>query len=143
MFVRIDDFPQDCEQERHVSVHIEDFDVYSMDNTLAHVVVPMLKKLKSVKIGIPGDLVHEIHEFNEQSELHLDLTAKELDKLEFEQAEKKWNDIMDKMIWSFEQAMNDYEDLYEEVAKGELESYEKKLAEGFNLFGKYYRSLWW
>jgi len=143
MFVRIDDYPQDCEQKRHISVQIEDFDVYSMDTTLAHIVVPMLKKLKEVKIGVPGDIIHEFHQYAEQNPLDLGMSSKELDDLEFERAEQKWNEILDKMIWAFEQALNDYEDLYSEVSSGQLESYEKKLAEGFELFGKYYRSLWW
>lgn len=143
MFVRIDDYNQDCEQKRHISVQIEDFDVYSMDTTLAHIIVPMLKKLKGVKVGIPGDIIHEFHQFNDQKHLELGLSQKELDDLEFERAEQKWNEIMDKMIWSFEQAMNDYEDLYCGASCGDFESYEKKLAEGFNLFGRYYRSLWW
>lgn len=143
MFVRIDDYPQDCDKERHISVQIEDFDVYSMDTTLAYIVVPMLKKLKQAKIGVPGDIVHELHQYAEQNYLDLGLTQKELDDLEYERAEQKWQEIMDKMIWSFEQAMNDYEDLYQEVSSGDLKTYEEKLEEGFQLFGKYYRSLWW
>lgn len=143
MFVRIDDYPQDCEKERHISVQIEDFDVYSMDTTLAHIVVPMLRKLKSVKVGIPGDLVHEFHELSQQSELDLGLSAKELDNIEFEKAEAIWNEILDKIIWSFEQAKNDYEESYDKTYEGRFDLYEKKLQEGFALFGKYYRSFWW
>jgi len=143
VFVRIDDYPQDCEKERHINVQIEDFDVYSMDATLAHIIVPMLKKLKEVKVGIPGDLVKEFHQFGIQTDLDLGVSPESLDRMEMEYAEKRWNEILDKMIWSFEQSMNDYERLYEYCDRGELDQYEKHLEEGFELFGKYYRSLWW
>jgi hypothetical protein len=143
MYVRIDDYPEDCEQERFIDVQVEDFDVFSMDTQLAHVIVPMLKLLREKKAGIPGDIINTFHECSDQLELDFGLTPKEIDEIEFECAEKKWNDILDKMIWSFEQAMNDYPLMYSSMSKGDFERYEERMQEGFELFGRYYRSLWY
>ena len=36
-------------QKRRVFVHIDNYDVWSMDSTLAYIILPMLKKLKEQK----------------------------------------------------------------------------------------------
>ncbi|WP_347851803.1 hypothetical protein [Planktomarina sp.] len=89
-----------------VSVKIDPWDTYSMDYTLANIVLPMLIQLKTTSHSYPSDL-----------------------------NEKKWDNILDKMIYSFElKLQNDGYDLSEKE--------EKKMQEGFVLFGKYYQNLW-
>ena len=61
-----------------VKVRIDKWDTWSMDHTLAHVIHPMLVQLKATNHGYPSGLT-----------------------------EKKWDDIMDEMIWAFEQKLRD------------------------------------
>lgn len=51
---------------------------------------------------------------------------------------KSWMKILDKMIWSMEQ-------IVEEKKPDDMEwdEYEKKVSYGITLFGKYFRCLWW
>ena len=39
-----------------VKVKIDKYDTWSMDTTLAHIVIPMLKQLKDTKHGVPLSL---------------------------------------------------------------------------------------
>ena len=50
---------------------------------------------------------------------------------------EEWLAILDKMIWSFEYLISG-----EEFYKENNNENNKKEAEGFELFGKYFRSLW-
>ena len=61
-----------------IKVRIDKWDTWSMDHTLAHVIHPMLVQLKATNHGYPSGLT-----------------------------EKKWDDIMDEMIWAFEQKLRD------------------------------------
>ena len=123
-------------------VKIDRWDTWSMDYTLGLIILPMLKQLKADKHGHPGDLT-----------------------------EKQWDVIMDKMIWSFEQVVEFYPDSQFWLVKPELDwdavcevnenglrgfkwkqegkldkrgytKHHKKIDEGLELFGKYYRALW-
>jgi hypothetical protein len=120
-----------------IKVRIDKWDTWSMDYTLAHVIHPMLVQLKATNHGYPSGLT-----------------------------EKKWDDIMDEMIWAFEQKLRDnwendyyeYRELgLEEEGKDALASFgsklvwedpegraahQKRMTAGFKLFGKYYENLW-
>ena len=52
---------------------------------------------------------------------------------------EKWLEALDKMIWSFDFLINEDEFDYEFEKAMEMG---KKQQEGFELFGKYYLSLW-
>ena len=45
---------------RRVSVEIERFDTYSLDHTLAHIILPALLQLKATKHGIPHEFVADV-----------------------------------------------------------------------------------
>jgi len=96
---------------RRVSVEIERFDTYSLDHTLAHIILPALLQLKATKHGIP-------HEFADaggadyESQESFDF-YKESHDWAFEQKVKEWDLVLDKMIWSFQQiAFDDYDQEY-------------------------------
>ena len=38
-------------QQRKIKIHIDDYDTWSMDHTLALIILPMLKQLKATKHG--------------------------------------------------------------------------------------------
>ena len=117
--------------KQKISVRIDKHDTWSMDHTLAHIILPMLVQLKENNHGYPSGLT-----------------------------EKKWDDIMDEMIWAFEQKLRDnWEDDYygpyiESEDKRELfgrfewvddegrQKHQERMTNGFKLFGKYYENLW-
>ena len=49
MKIKIGKYPKDTTKERIVNVTIEEQDTWNMDETLALIIVPMLKQLKEQK----------------------------------------------------------------------------------------------
>ena len=104
MKVNIGKFPKGGKPQR-VSVEIERWDTWNMAHTLADIVYPMLLKLKEEKMGIPGDfsdaggedyIDQKSFEFYEESH-----------NWAFNEKCKEWDVVLDKMIWSFEQLLDD------------------------------------
>lgn len=134
-----------------IKVRIDPYDTWSMDHTLAHIIVPMLKQLKDTKHGAP---------LTDQEDRPEHLKSEELDpndgtdKYHFE----AWDWILDEMIWSFEQKTRDdwAGDYYEfeddptnplgiKIVWSDFEgriAHQRRMTNGFRLFGKYYESLW-
>lgn len=116
-------------------IKIDYWDTWSMDITLSPIILPMLKQLKADKHGspqvdvedVPFALQHEGYsEWDDQ--LQLDFGDKEQFHTEsWEITHKRWDWVMDEMIWTFEQLHpdNDWEaqytsgvfDTYSEVCK--------------------------
>ena len=152
--------------EPKVSVHIDDFDTWSMDHTLSYIIEPMLKQLKLTKHGAP-------YVYPEDVPTELRPTKKELtaytkngdtDSKFFE----RWDWVMDEMIFAFESKHNDWEEqfhsgevdrVFKDLENGYTEwlegpnhtfkidmkgrkAYQKRISNGFRLFGKYYENLW-
>ena len=121
-------------RKRKIKVRIDREDTWSMDNTLAYIVLPMLKQLKATKHGSPFVEPEDLPE-------HLRLTERE-DKVfndghwdkelnaseeEIEAASNKfhsqWHWVIDQMIWSFEQEVDeedDYKHYYDPYEPGEI-----------------------
>lgn len=139
-----------------IRVHVDDYDVWSMDHTLAYIVVPMLKKLKEKKHGAPfvdnADVPKELR-----------MSKKELDAFNNDGTNddkffKRWDWVMDEMIWAFEQKTYDWEEQYygewqpsEDKPLGGFflnpndegrKQHQERMSNGFRLFGKYYEALW-
>jgi hypothetical protein len=165
--------------DRKIKVEIERFDTWSLDHTLAHIILPALLQLKEEKHGVPSELVNDVggEDWDQQDSFDF---YKESHNEAFEIACERWNVILDKMIWSFEQLVKDDYDslyhhgdakfdwvktdkLYPNPITGKMEAtfqmvdknpeehwydhvghqlHEERMQEGFELFGKYYRSLW-
>ena len=136
---------------RKISVKIDKYDTWSMDHTLSHIIVPMLIQLKKTKQGIPNDMLTE--EYNKlctSMDYHLEKENGPLHKKEkalFKEAIKKWNDILDKMIWSFKEIRSDHKGENKFWKKDSFDNeghkeYYKRVNEGTELFGKYYMNLW-
>ena len=164
---------------RKVKVELIGSDIYSLDHTLAYIILPSLLWLKENKVGIPGELA-EVGGEEYRSQYSFDFYTATHDEA-FDIACKRWEDILDKIIWSFQQIVE--EDYNENYHYGELANYdfeeedeqlvnpltnkkeklfrmvdknpdshwydvvghhehEKRIQEGLDLFGKYYRSLW-
>ena len=113
------------------TIHIDDYDCWSLDYTLARIIHPALIRLKETKHGYPelwedGMVTH--HNWDRQ--LHFDFIDEDI---ESNYLIDKWNGILDKMIYSFGKIMED--DYFDN------EEWEK-IQEGLDLFSKHYTSLW-
>jgi hypothetical protein len=160
----------DSKKKRKIKIHVDGYDVWSADHTLALIIVPVLKKLKEQKHGSP-------HVDNKDVPKHLRTTAaKRLTKEERntghtdELWEQRWEWVLDEMIWAFEQhAADDWDSQFysgetdttverdPETGYGKLvtgpnhtfkvdvearEAAYKRMSNGRRLFAKYYNSLW-
>lgn len=96
---------------RRIDIQIENHDTWSLDHTLAMIILPALIQLKETKHGIPsefGDVGGESH----IDQLCFDFYAETHDDA-FNEGVKRWDEIMNKMIWSFQQIVSDeYDELY-------------------------------
>lgn len=126
--------------EQKISVKIDSWDTWSMDETLAHIVLPMLEQLKEKTHGYPNGLT-----------------------------EKKWDAILDEMIFAFRSKTIDWQDEFisgewdvfltevtgsdnmemnygdkhtYKIDKESMDKVQKRITKGFKLFGQYYENLW-
>jgi hypothetical protein len=152
-------------------VKIDRYDTWSMDHTLAHIILPMLKQLKKDKHGSPSVDDEDVPE-------ELRSTAAPAKENEWDTDEnwfKRWDWVMDEMIFAFECKMDDsWEDAFREgeidwktvpsawdkngkptmysMEDGPNHTYKcdydgmkvvnDRIQNGFRLFGKYYQGLW-
>ena len=157
-------------------VKIDRYDTWNMDSTLARIILPMLKQLKDNKHGAPSVDDEDVPE-------ELKSTSAPPRENEWDTDEnwfKRWDWVLDQMIWSFEQKQPDIEwveqytsgksDLKSvpvdedgnEVDKKDakyftlregpnhtykmdheaIDAHQKRINNGFSLFGKYYQGLW-
>ena len=126
-----------------VKVRIDKWDTWSMDSTLAPIILPMLKQLKETKHGAP-------YVYPEDVPTKLRPTKQEL--LQYtKQAETdskwfdRWDYVLDEMIWAFEQKnrddwMSDFD--YNKWDREGANAHQERMTKGFKLFGKYYENLW-
>ena len=142
MKVKIGTYPKNHKKERKISVQIDGWDTWSLDHTLALIIHPALLEFKKDLSGHPATLTEE-----------------------------EWNDILDKMIFSFGALLNtDWEDQFSsgniefvrtplndgsgmvKIERGPNDTsafdmegwtaYSDRIDEGLLLFGKHFRSLW-
>lgn len=173
---KLEDFIQTCytpinyfldKRQRKVKVHIDRWDTWNMDETLAHIVLPMLKQLKDTKHGAPQVDYKDVPK-------ELQPTRKEINAYNSygttdENFFKRWDWVMDEMIFAFESKLTDWEEQfysgdtdivwvkeehskYFRMEKGPNDTfevdwdgrkaYQERITNGFRLFGKYYESLW-
>jgi len=151
-------------------VKIDRWDTWSMDHTLAYIILPMLKQLKESKHGAPNvddeDVPRELWSIYALPKEEYDVDGNHF---------KRWDWVLDEMIFAFERK-ND--DTWEEAfSSGEIDwkseacewdengkpkmfkmvdgpnhtykcDYEgmkvvgDRIQNGFRLFGKYYQNLW-
>lgn len=170
MKVKIADYPERTNKKRKVKVKIHNFDVFSLDETLALIILPALKKYKKIRHGAPVvdncDVPEELWSENE------DLT--DIDDNWF----KRWDYVLDCMIWSFSEKLREWESDYFwgehdfksipvdkngneclekdcisykmihgpnhtfEMDMEGIKKHEQRIQKGFDLFGKYYQGLW-
>ena len=122
---------------RKIKVHVDYFDTFSLDHTLSVIILPCLIQLKNSQQGIP--ILNKSNEDPNQMSFDFE---EDVESLYYEKNTEAWDEIMDKMIWSFQQLAFDNEN---NLLKLELDArllYEERIQEGLDLFSKYYRALW-
>jgi hypothetical protein len=153
--------------ERTIKIQIDPWDTWSMDNTLSIIILPMLKQLKETKHGSPfvddEDVPEELKSTSSP--------AKENDWDTDENHFKRWDWVLDEMIWAFDHIANDgewQEEFYSgsvsmksiqlengmsqlikdtgpdafRVDYDRMQKVEDRIKNGTRLFGKYYQALW-
>ena len=129
--------------KQKTSVKIHNYDTWSMDHTLAPIILPMLVQLKETKHGAPmvdmKDVPKELRATKAQQNKYAE--GGDVDPKHFE----RWDWIMDEMIWAFEQKcrddwMEDYD--YNKWDSEGAKAHQERMSNGFRLFGKYYENLW-
>jgi hypothetical protein len=105
MKIKIGNFPKKGNR-RKIDIQIEKFDTWSLDHTLAMIIYPALIQLKESKHGVPSDVVNDVggEDWAEQGSFDF---YKESHNEAWEIASKRWDEILDKMIWSFYQIAHD------------------------------------
>jgi hypothetical protein len=160
----------DKKKKRKIKVHIDKWDTWSMNSTLAHIILPMLKQLKATTHGAPYVDDEDVPEHlrstsappltEEQKNVH------DVDDNHF----KRWEYVLDEMIFAFQSEVDDNweeqfttgeydfkfkvvnEDGTSEMVEGPnhtavtdwdgRKAYADRMKNGFRLFGKYYQGLW-
>jgi hypothetical protein len=160
----------DSKKKRKVEVHIDNYDIWGMDSTLALIILPMLKLLKEHKQGAPvvddADVPKRLKSSSAKPLTQKEKDCGHTDELFF----ARWDYVLDEMIWAFEQKTIDWQDQYHsgeidmqfkplddepgysEMVKGPNDTHEfdrkgfskhsKRMVMGYKLFGKYYQALW-
>ena len=142
-------------------VKIDRWDTWSMDHTLALIILPMLKQLDITKHGAPftedDDVPEYLRSYMAQPKEH----EWDTDSLHF----MRWDWILAEMIWAFEQELKDDDEAQFfdhsecgdekfpwneagqyiskiKVDEKSLKAHQERKKDGFRLFGKYYQNLW-
>ena len=87
-------------------VKIDNYDTWSMDSTLTPIILPMLKQLKETKHGAPFTEDEDVPE-RLRSTTRSAQKAKKNDWDTDGNHFKRWDWILDEMIWAFEQLADD------------------------------------
>lgn len=176
----------ESKKKRRVQIHIDKYDTWNMDRTLAMITLPMLKQLQATKHGSPQvdleDVPYELRvTYNggdgNYEQLSLDLSdKKEVSSESWGLIHKRWEWVLNEIIWAFEQHQPDVDwekhynsgviDFRSEPCKWDADgkpklyqlkegpkhtavtdweahgAHQKRIDNGFRLFGKYYQGLW-
>lgn len=118
-------------ENRKIDIKIDKYDVWNLDHTLAMIIHPCLLELKKTKHGSP-DVDNEDVPEELRSEEHW-LTNEQNISVPDSLYHKRWEYVLDEMIWTFKQ-----------IADGDfpLVAPEERVDKGLRLFGKYYRGMW-
>ena len=98
-------------RKRNIKVHIDNYDVWGADHTLAMIIAPTLKQLKIQQHGYPHVDNDDVPE-----ELRFELTQEQKENWDGSvdaKHEARWTWVLDEMIWTFEQySMSDDTDQF-------------------------------
>lgn len=116
--------------DRKVEIEVDDYDIWNLDHTMALMLLPLVKYYRNFTNGtfsvddddLPEDLKHTP-----------------------QYSEDRNNYVLDAIIWSFEQIVENNDGtqvLVDGGSMNEAHVHEVQINNGLRLFGKYFRSLW-
>ena len=129
--------------KQRTSIKIHDYDTWSMDHTLAPIILPMLVQLKETKHGAPWVAVADVPK--ELRPTKKDINAYNKSGTTDENFFNRWDWVLDEMIWAFEQKCRDDwpEDYnYNKWDTEGVKAHQARMTNGFRLFGTYFENLW-
>ena len=139
MKVEIGPYVDNEQDERVMSVSLDDYDMWNLDHTLALIILPALKTYKEENYGIPWidneDVPEELRTTPDGDEISND----------HHYTVEKHHYVLDEMIFAFSAHVDDdcdkqfWENGYDR--EGDL-AFWARVDNGMRLFGKYYRTLW-
>jgi hypothetical protein len=97
-------------------VKIDKYDTWNMDGTLSPIILPMLKQLHANKHGAPNVDDDDVPEELKSTSAPPKANEWDIDDNHF----KRWDWVMEQMIWSFEQLQPDF-DWEEQYTSGECD----------------------
>ena len=148
--------------QRKIKVRIDKYDTWNMNDTLAHIILPMLKQLKATKHG---------SQFVDDEDVPVHMRHGDPEGYD-NWVHYKWDWVLNEIIWAFEQELDDdweaqfthgtpvyvEEEVEHEkygtcytfkqtnpdywVDREGIKAYNDRINNGIRLFGKYYRGLW-
>ena len=128
------------DKQRKIKVKIHCYDTWSIDYTLAPIILPMLIQLKAEKHGAPcvdyEDVPKELRPSKKE------IAAYNKDGTTDENFFVRWDWVMDEMIYAFDCKANKDEVFMRFNDEDEIRKEQERISNGFRLFGKYYESLW-
>jgi hypothetical protein len=155
----------DREKSRKVLVEIHPYDTWNMNDTLALIILPMLQQLQRTTHGAPYVDDEDVPEPLRSTSAPPKENEWDTDENHF----KRWDWILDEMIWGFSEMNTDWESqfysgevdfLFEkqensillemkqgpghtfDVDQEGLKKHSQRIDNSLRLFGKYYRNLW-
>lgn len=142
----------ESKRKRAVYVKIDRYDTWSMDHTLALIVLPMLKQLRDTKHGSQTVDMEDVPEYMRttsteeyEDQLTFDFYREDESKHKYD-VHDRWDWVLNEMIWAFEQISDDEkENRFYDGDSWDMKSYMEfcdRKRRGFTLFGKYFQGLW-
>lgn len=161
----------ESKRTRQIYVKIDNYDTWSMDSTLAHIVAPMLQQLQATKHGAPFIDDSDVPEHLKSTSAPPKENSWDTDLNHF----KRWDWVLGEMIFAFEaKRLGTWQDKYSsgvhdwdteacawddsgkptmyQMITGPKDTYkcdydgmaveQARISNGFRLFGKYYENLW-
>jgi hypothetical protein len=157
----------DSKRSRKLQVRLDRWDTWGMDETLGYIILPMLKQLKVTKHGSPFVDDEDVPE-------HLRSTSAPPKENEWDTDDnhhRRWEWVLDEMIFAFETKVGVYKDWEDQFHTGTYDfafikqedgnyrmtrgpndtahfdkegaaEFQKRITNGFRLFGRYYEGLW-
>ena len=119
----------ESKRKRTIKIKIDKWDTWSMDHTLALIILPMLKQLRDTKHGsqivdledVPEPMRTINHEEWDSQNCFEFYHEPDLQKIQCD-LHDRWNWVMDEMVWTFEQLVDGDNDAQFHSGNWDMES---------------------
>ena len=141
-----------AKRKRKVKIKLHGYDTYNLDYTLSLIILPLLKQLKQTQHGAPLVADRDVPKNLRSTSAPPKKKEHDVDANYF----KRWEWVLDEMIFAFESKAADDEAQFKIIESGkktksgrlsketlrQLQEHTNRVSNGFRLFGVYYQGLW-